>query len=176
MSEETKESAVEGQSPVVAAEGTPTPAAKEEPKEELKKEETKEPEKPQEPGMPLFMADTRFALLRKKLLTEFQNKFIKFFRKIPPGHAYKANQEIAAWLASFVFENLRCTHEAFKTGPEDLQVFFFVFKALASKSELMPKPKTAEEVKEAMKETATAPETTPEAPPSAPPESVTPGP
>lgn len=109
---------------------------------------------PEEPRLPLFMADSRFALLEKTILTQFQNKFVKLFRKIKPGHAYKSNQEIASWLASFVFQNLRCTHEAFKTGPEDLQIFMFVLKALASKSELMPVAKTGEEVAGALKEAA----------------------
>lgn len=124
------------------------PTASVEPsKEDAKPEPPKE-----EPKLPLFMADSRFALLERTILGQFQNKFVKLFRKIKPGHSYKSNQEIAAWLASFVFQNLRCTHEAFKTGPEDLQVFMFVFKALISQSELAPKAKTAEEVKGALED------------------------
>jgi hypothetical protein len=116
--------------------------------------EPPKPEEPKAPQLPLFMCDSRFRLLERKLLADFQNKFVKFFKKLPSGHSYKSNQEIAAWLASFVYQNLCCTHEAFKTGPEDLQVFSIVFNALVSKSDLLPKAKTAEEVAGAIKEAA----------------------
>ena len=95
--------------------------------------------------MPLFFCDSRFAVLRKTLLNEFQKKFIKLFKKVPKDQSYQANQEIAAWLASFVFENLRCTHNAWHTGERDVALFQHVLDTLVNASELKAAPPEAQD-------------------------------
>lgn len=88
--------------------------------------------------MPLFFCDSRFSLLRKTLISEFQKKFVKLFKKVPKDQGYMVNQEICAWLASFVFENLRAMNEAWHSGPRDAELFLHVFNLFIANSELKP--------------------------------------